>query len=120
MRFFHYFNFERDYDVLKLKSPYFLLNKNINFNKNERKSKMENLGDKNNQKYNKKIYNRCEVTDISFFNSFKQSLKKCYGGKKMSYQVASKRFAHHNPTNTDLFKIINRNTRKSCEICSKF
>ena len=39
---FYYFYFERSYDVLKSKSPYFLLNKNINFNKNEAESKMEN------------------------------------------------------------------------------
>ena len=31
----YYFYFERKYGVLKLKSPYFLLNKNINFDKNE-------------------------------------------------------------------------------------
>ena len=37
--FFYNFNFERNYDVLKLKSPCILLNKNINFNKNETKSK---------------------------------------------------------------------------------
>ena len=37
-----YFNFERNYDVLKSKSPYILLNKNINFHKNETESKMEN------------------------------------------------------------------------------
>ena len=30
------------YDVLKSKSPCFLLNKTINFNKNETESKMEN------------------------------------------------------------------------------
>ena len=30
------------YDVLKSKSPSFLLNKNTNFNKNEAESKMEN------------------------------------------------------------------------------
>ena len=30
----HYFNFERNYDVLKSNSPCILLNKNINFNKN--------------------------------------------------------------------------------------
>ena len=35
-------NFERNYDVLKSKGPYILLNKNINFNKNETESKMEN------------------------------------------------------------------------------
>ena len=40
---FCYFSFERNYDVLKSKSPYILLNKNINFNKNETESKMENL-----------------------------------------------------------------------------
>ena len=38
--FFNYINFERNYGVLKSKRPYFLLNKNINFNKNEA---MENL-----------------------------------------------------------------------------
>ena len=32
----------RNYDALKLKSPCFLLNKNINFNKNETESKMDN------------------------------------------------------------------------------
>ena len=42
MWLFYYFNFERNYDVLKSKSPYILLNKNINFNKNETESKMEN------------------------------------------------------------------------------
>ena len=42
MWLFYYFNLERNYDVLKLKSPCILLNKNINFNKNEMKSKMEN------------------------------------------------------------------------------
>ena len=35
MRLFYYFNFERNYDVLKSKSPCILLNKNINFNKSE-------------------------------------------------------------------------------------
>ena len=39
---FCYFNFERDYDTLKSKSPYFLLNKNINYNKSETES-MNNL-----------------------------------------------------------------------------
>ena len=39
---FYYFNFERNYDVLKSRSPCILLNKNINFNKNETESKMEN------------------------------------------------------------------------------
>ena len=39
---FYYFNFKRSYDVLKSKSPCILLNKNINFNKNETESKMEN------------------------------------------------------------------------------
>ena len=41
MWFFYYFNFERNYDVLKSKSSFILLNKNINFNKNETESKME-------------------------------------------------------------------------------
>ena len=36
------FNFERSYDVLKSKRPCILLNKNINFNKNETESKMQN------------------------------------------------------------------------------
>ena len=39
---FYYFNFERNYDVLNSKSPCILFNKNINFNKNETESKMEN------------------------------------------------------------------------------
>ena len=39
---FYYFNFERSYDVLKSKSPCILLNKNINFNKNETEPKMKN------------------------------------------------------------------------------
>ena len=42
MWLFYYFNFERNYDVLKSKSPCILLNKNINFNKNETELKMEN------------------------------------------------------------------------------
>ena len=40
---FYYFNFGRNYNVLKPKSPCILLNKNINFNKNETESKMKNL-----------------------------------------------------------------------------
>ena len=39
---FYYFKFERNYDVLKSKSPRILLNKNINFNKNETEWKMKN------------------------------------------------------------------------------
>ena len=39
---FHHFNFERSYNVLKSKSPCILLNKDINFNKNGTKSKVEN------------------------------------------------------------------------------
>ena len=42
MWLFFDFYFERNYDVLKSKSPCFLLNKNISFNKNETKSKIEN------------------------------------------------------------------------------
>ena len=42
MWLFHYFNFERNYDVLKWKSLCFTLNKYINFNKNEMESRMEN------------------------------------------------------------------------------
>ena len=40
---FYYFNFERNYDVLKSKNLCFLLNKNINFNRNEMEPKVENL-----------------------------------------------------------------------------
>ena len=39
---FYYFNFERNYDGLKSKSPRIFLSKKINFNKNEKESKMEN------------------------------------------------------------------------------
>ena len=39
---FLFFYFERNYDFLKSSGPCFLLNKNINFNKNETESKMEN------------------------------------------------------------------------------
>ena len=42
MWFYYYFYFERNSDVLKSKSSCFLLNKNINFDKNEMESKMEN------------------------------------------------------------------------------
>ena len=35
MCLFFYFSFERNYDVLKSKSPCILLNKNINFNKKQ-------------------------------------------------------------------------------------
>ena len=38
----YYFNFERNYDVLKSKSPGVLLKKNIDFNKNETELKKEN------------------------------------------------------------------------------
>ena len=41
MWLFYYFHFESNY-VLKSKSPCILLNKNINFNKNETELKMEN------------------------------------------------------------------------------
>ena len=43
MWLFYYFHFEKNYDILKSKSPCILLNKNITFNKNETESKMENL-----------------------------------------------------------------------------
>ena len=42
MWLFYYFNFERNYDVLKSENPCIFLNKNINFNENETESKMEN------------------------------------------------------------------------------
>ena len=42
MWFYHYFIFDRNYDILKSKCRCFLLNKNINFNKIETESKMEN------------------------------------------------------------------------------
>ena len=38
---FHYFSFERSYDVLKSKCPCIMLNKNMNFIKNKLKSNME-------------------------------------------------------------------------------
>ena len=42
MWLFYYFNFARNYDVLKSKGSCIFLNKIINFNKNEAESKMEN------------------------------------------------------------------------------
>ena len=39
---FYYFNFEISYDVLKSKNQCILLNKKVNFNKNETELKMEN------------------------------------------------------------------------------
>ena len=39
---FLFFHFERNYDVSKSKGPWFLLNKNMNFNKNQKESKMNN------------------------------------------------------------------------------
>ena len=42
MWLFYYFSFERNYDMLISKSAWILLNKNINFNKNETESKTEN------------------------------------------------------------------------------
>ena len=33
MWLFYYFNFEKNYDILKSKTPSILLNKNINFDK---------------------------------------------------------------------------------------
>ena len=42
MCWFYYFHSERSYDVLKSKSTCILSNKNINFNKNQTESKMEN------------------------------------------------------------------------------
>ena len=41
--FLFFFSFERNYDVLKSKCPYFLLSKCINFNKSETESKIENF-----------------------------------------------------------------------------
>ena len=38
---FCYFNFEKNYDIFKSKDPWFLLNKKLNFNKNEMESKIE-------------------------------------------------------------------------------
>ena len=43
MGLFYYFSFERNCDILKSKSPCFLLNKNANVGKNEAESKLENL-----------------------------------------------------------------------------
>ena len=42
MWLFCYFNFERNYDVLRSKSSCLLLKKNMSFNKSETESKMEN------------------------------------------------------------------------------
>ena len=42
MWLFYYFNFEMNYDDLKSKSTCILLTENINFDKNETKSIMEN------------------------------------------------------------------------------
>ena len=42
MWLFYYFNFERIYDLLMSNGPCIFLNKNINFNKNETESNMEN------------------------------------------------------------------------------
>ena len=42
MCLFYYFNFERNYDILKSKSPCILFNKNISFNKQGTVSKTEN------------------------------------------------------------------------------
>ena len=42
MWLFYFFDFERNYDILKLRSPCSLLNKNTNFNKNEMESNIEN------------------------------------------------------------------------------
>ena len=42
MWLFYYFNFEINYDVLKSKSPRIILNKKINFIKNETESKIQN------------------------------------------------------------------------------
>ena len=41
MWLFYYFDFKRNYDVLKLNDPCILLNKEIRFNKNETESKLE-------------------------------------------------------------------------------
>ena len=42
MWLFYHFNFERNYDVLKSKSPSSLLKSSINFDKNKTELKMEN------------------------------------------------------------------------------
>ena len=41
-RLFYYFNFERNYEVLKSKNLRILLKKTINFTKSETESKMKN------------------------------------------------------------------------------
>ena len=38
----HYFYFEKNYDILKSKTLYFLLNKNINFSKNKAELEIKN------------------------------------------------------------------------------
>ena len=43
VRLFYYLNFGKNNEVLKSKSPCFLLNKNIDFNENETRSKIETV-----------------------------------------------------------------------------
>ena len=68
---FYYFYFERSYDLLKSKSPHFLLNKNLNFNKNKTKAKLKNL---NTQFYrNKPCASACVGTgkkEFIFYNIY--------------------------------------------------
>ena len=42
MWLYYYFDFERNYDALKSKSPSILRNKSSNFNKNKTELKLEN------------------------------------------------------------------------------
>ena len=72
MWLFHYFNFERNYDLLKSKSPWILLNKNINFSKNETESKMENL---------QPVLERRTLRFSSFKNR-KLKIKPCWAGAR--------------------------------------
>ena len=56
-----YFNFGRNYDALKSKNPCILLNKNINFNKNETELKMENLTVSQRQTLCFSLYENCKL-----------------------------------------------------------
>ena len=71
MWLFYCFNIERNFKVLKSKSPCILLNKNINFTKNQMESKMENpthsFRETNLvlQSYIKRIYKECTAFFVS-------------------------------------------------------
>ena len=78
MWLFYYFNFEKNYDILKSKSPCILLNKSRNFNKNATESKM---GDPTQncvkflRKSMKDSYNNLNVKRITGNTKFWQIIK---------------------------------------------